>query len=315
MGVGQGQVAESGGIERGILLMTVGVLSAPIIHAMAKGLGASMATGQVAWGRYAFQLLVLLPVILFLRQGRLSPPSPADALRGLLLAVATLSFFGALAFMPLAESSAIFFVEPLILTLLSAAFLGERIGWRRCLAVVVGFLGALIVIRPSFEEVGPAALLPLVAAACFAVFLTITRHRAGQEDGRAMQFWVCAFATLSLSLALILGAQGDWSALQPSWPTSTEWLWLAAMGLLSTVVQFLAIQAFRLAPASLLAPFQYLEIVGATLLGVMIFNDLPDAMTVLGVAVIVGSGLYVFWRERSLARRRPDGPPSAGSRT
>lgn len=286
-----------------MILMTVGVLMAPGTHAIAKSLGDSLAPGQIAWARFFFQLLFLLPLVWIGHGGRIPAPSLAHLIRGLLLAAATLAFFWALTYMPLADSAAIFFVEPLILTIMSALFLGEPIGWRRVLAVIVGFAGALIVIRPSFETVGPAALLPLVSAVCFATYLTMTRRLAHREDARAMQFWVCVFGTLALMLAMAVGTQASWQVLQPAWPTPGEWGLLAGLGVIATLSNMLAIQAFRLSPAGILAPFQYLEILGATILGVLVFNDLPDATTAVGIAVIVGSGLYVFRREQLVARR------------
>lgn len=302
----EGPAAQVAGslVERGMVLMTAGVVMAPGVHAIAKGLGDSLAPGQIAWARFFFQLLFLLPLVWITQGGRIPRPSLAQALRGLLMAAAALFFFWALTYLPLADAAAIFFVEPLLLTLMAALFLGEPIGWRRGLAVIVGFLGALVVIRPSFEAVGPAALLPLLAAACFASYLAITRRLAAAEDARAMQFWVCAFASLVLLLALGLGARAAWPVLQPAWPTPAEWGLLLGLGVIATASHMLAIQALRLAPAGILAPFQYLEILGATLLGVIFFADLPDGTTLLGITIIVGAGLYVFRRERSLARQR-----------
>ncbi|MEM7023269.1 MAG: DMT family transporter, partial [Pseudomonadota bacterium] len=223
---------------------------------------------------------------------------------GLLFALASLSYLWGLTYLPLADSAAIFFVEPLLLTLLATVALGEPIGWRRVLAVIVGFAGALIVIRPSFEAVGPAALLPLLAAFCFAVYLTITRKLATVEDARAMQFWVCVFAALTLMIAMTVGSAASVPVLTPSWPSAGQWVWLVGLGVIATLSHMLAIRAFRLAPASILAPFQYLEILGATILGIIVFSDVPDRTTVLGIAVIVGSGLYVFRREQAAARAR-----------
>lgn len=288
-------------VRLAMVLLATGVLMAPGIHAIAKGLGDALSPGQIAWFRFFFQFVFLLPLILIGHRGRLPWPSSTHVLRGLLLALATLAFFWALTYMPLADSVAIFFVEPLILTLMAALFLGERIGWRRVLAVLVGFIGALIVIRPSFENAGPAALLPLVAAVCYALYLTITRAVASAENAQAMQFWVCVFGMLALSLAMAVGSAIGWSAIRPAWPTTETWGWLILLGVIATISHMLAIRAFRLAPASVLAPFQYLEILGATVLGAVIFGDIPDGLTGLGTAFIIGSGLYVFHRERRVS--------------
>ena len=204
--------------------------------------------------------------------------------------------------MPLADSAAIFFVEPLVLTLLSALFLGESIGYRRLLAVIIGFAGALIVIRPSFEAVGPAAVLPLLAALCFASYLAITRRHAASENARVMQFWVCVFGAAALFAAMLIGSGNSIAVLQPSWPSGDDWALLVGLGLIATLSHTLAINAIRLTPAGILAPFQYLEILGATILGIAVFSDMPDSATLIGTAIIVGSGLYVFRRERLVAR-------------
>lgn len=285
-----------------MILMAVSMIIAPGIHAIAKSLGDTLSVGQIAWARFVFQFLLLLPIAWIDHSGRIPTPSLAHGVRGLLLAAATLCFFWALTYMPLAETAAIFFVEPLLLTLMSVLFLGESIGWRRVTAVAIGFMGALIVIRPSFETVGLAALLPLIAALCFAAYLAITRCLAQTEDAIAMQLWVCLCSALALSLALMIGSQASWDILRPSWPTADEWWLLGSLGMIALVAHMLAINAFHLAPASILAPFQYLEILGATILGIVIFDDLPDRLTCLGIAIIVGSGLYVFRRERLSVR-------------
>ena len=287
-------------VRRGMILMALGVFMAPGVHAIAKGLGDVLPPGQIAWFRFFFQFAFLLPLVLIDHHGWLPRPSFTHVLRGLLLASTTLSFFWALTYMPLADSVAIFFVEPLILTLMSALFLSERIGWRRVFAVVIGFIGALIVIRPSFETVGAPALLPLIAAISFALYLTITRAVAEAEDARVMQFWVCFFGMLVLSLTLAVSGASGWAAMQPAWPTFDAWGWLLLLGVITTVSHQFAIRAFHLAPASVLAPFQYLEILGATLLGAIIFDDLPDGWTGLGIVIIVGSGLYVFLRKQQV---------------
>jgi RarD protein len=285
-------------VRRGMLLLAAGATIAPGMHAIAKGLSGSLSPGQITWARFFFQLIFLLPVVLIGCRRRLPRPTITHAVRGLLLVLGTLAFFWAVTFMPLADSTAIFFAEPLVLTLMSALFLGERIGLRRILAVLIGFTGALIVIRPSFETFGLPALLPLLAAVSFALYLTITRGMAKTENAAAMQFWVCLFGMLILSGLMAASARLGWDMVQPSWPTIEAWGWLAALGVIATAAHMLAIRAFRLAPASVLAPFQYLEILGATLLGAIIFHDLPDGWTGLGIAIVVGSGLYVFHRER-----------------
>lgn len=281
-----------------MLMMAGGVLIIPGIDAIAKHLSTSLAPGQIAACRFLFQLIFLLPIILF-TGGRLASGYPVlNACRGALIGVATLFFFWSLKYLPLADAIAIFFVEPLILTLISALFLGDRVGWRRLAAIGIGFIGALFVIRPSFHMIGLPALLPLAAACCFAVYLALTRTVAQHDNVLTMQLWAAIFGGLTLAVALLIGEVKTLAVIDPLWPSVHEWLMLALLGLIGTSGHLLIVGAFRRASPSILAPFQYLEILGATLFGVIIFNDFPSMITWLGIAMIVAAGLYVFHRER-----------------
>jgi S-adenosylmethionine uptake transporter len=288
-------------VEKGMLIMVLAMLMAPGMDALAKSLAATVPPGQVAWGRFVFQTIFLLPAVLTMRRKPLRRLH-LHAARGALLAGGTLLFFWAVKYLPLADAIALFFVEPLVLTLFSALFLGEPIGWRRMTAVAVGFGGALVVIRPSWEIFGPAALLPLGTAVCLAGYLVLTRHLARWEGAGAMQLWAGIFGTAVLSLALAIGAAAGIDVVDPVWPSAWEWMLLTGIGLLSAITHLLVVFAFRRAPAGVLAPFHYLEIISATLLGLLIFGEFPNATTWVGVAIVVGSGLYVFHRERRLAR-------------
>ena len=289
-------------VEKGILIMAFAMLLLPCMDALAKILQDSMPAGQVAWSRFAFQVLYLAPFMVLGRRFRVVGPIHLHAARGLLIATATLLFFAALKYLPIADAISIFFVEPLILTLLAALLLGEKIGWRRMTAVAFGFVGALIVIQPSYAVFGWAAALPLGAAGCFAVYLILTRQLAGREDPAVMQFLAGIFGCLGMSLALLVGGWGEIPVLDPVWPSLQGWGLMAALGLIATVGHIMVVQAFKRAGPGTLAPFQYLEIIGATLLGYLIFDDFPAGLTWLGIAIIVASGLYVFHRERRLAR-------------
>ena len=287
--------------EKAMVLMFLAMLVVPGMDAIAKWLSASISAGQVVWCRFAFQTLMLLPFFLAAR-GKLSLADvPLHATRGALMVFGTIVFFTALKHLPIADAIAIFFVEPLVLTLLAALFLREKVGWRRLSAVVVGFVGALIVIRPNFEAFGWPALLPLASAFTFAVYLIITRSLSQREDPVRMQFYSGVSGGVITTILIGLGITLEWPLLTPQWPTAIEWGLLFALALVSTVGHLLVVHAFQRAPAGLLAPFQYIEIIGATLLGLFVFGDFPDGLTWLGVAIIVGSGLYVFHRERTLA--------------
>lgn len=289
--------------ELAMVLMLLAMLVLPGIDAIAKWLSSDISSGQVAWSRFFFQTLLMLPLFLRTRGAILTPALPLHALRGALIALATLLFFSALKYLPLADAISIFFVEPLILTLLSAVFLGESVGWRRLTAVAVGFGGSLIVIRPSFSALGLPALLPLGTALSFAVYLILTRKLAQREYPVRMQFYAGVFGGIVMTAALAAGSIGDVAVLSFVWPDRVQWLLLAGLGVIATSGHLLVVHAFRRAPAAMLAPFQYVEIIGATILGLVFFGDFPDATTWLGVAIIVSSGMYVFHREATLARK------------
>lgn len=287
--------------EIGIGLMALTMLMVPGIDAMAKVLSTSLAPGLVAWGRFVFQTAVLLPLMLIMRRRIRSSQKCVHAARGILLACAVLLIFWAVKYLPLANTLAIFFVEPLILTLFSVVFLGESIGLQRLAAVMAGLVGALVVIRPNWEVFGWASILPLGAAICYAGYLTLTRHSSTRDEPLVMQLWAGIFGVIILSAALVSGQGAGISVIDPSWPGIQEWGLLMALGLLSAVGHVMLAFAFSFAAAGILAPFQYLEIISATILGFLLFGDFPDAVTWLGTALIIGSGLYVYTLERNKA--------------
>jgi S-adenosylmethionine uptake transporter len=291
-------------LRDGVALMVVAMLILPGIDAIAKGLAGSVPAGQIAWVRLVLQTLLLLPFGLRAGGLRIAGPLWPHMARGFLIAATTVMFFSAVAHLPLADAISIFFVSPLLLTLLSAAFLGEPIGWRRSLAVLAGFGGALLIVRPSFAVFGAAALLPLGSAVTFALYMVLTRRlaRDGTAAGAvAMQFHAGLFGALAMTGALLLGPVTGAPVLALVMPDAAEWGWLFLLGVIATGGHVLVVLAVRRIGAGLIAPFQYLEIVSATTLGLVVFGDFPDATTWLGVAIIVASGLFVYYRERKLA--------------
>ncbi len=281
--------------------MVLAMLLLPGIDAIAKWLSASLPAGEITWSRFVFQSLFLLPLVLRARGPWGWRRIGVDGARGVLIALATLLFFASLGKLPLADAISIFFVEPLILTLLSATLLGERVGWRRVLAVIIGFCGSLIVIRPSFEVFGATALLPLGTALLFAFYMVLTRLQARHGNAIKMQFAAGLSGCVTMSAALWFGHEVGIEILDPVWPTAVEWLLMAALGAIATAAHMLIVHAIRRIGAAMVAPFQYLEIIGATILGLIFYDDFPDAITWLGVAIITGSGLFVFYRERKIA--------------
>jgi drug/metabolite transporter (DMT)-like permease len=278
-------------------IMVLAMALVPIGDTLSKSLTAVLDPFEIAFWRFTLQMVVLGIVVAVLRQKLDRGPFWLIALGGTTSAVVLSALIGAFVTMPIATAIAIFFVEPLILTVLSALLLGEKTGWRRYVAVLVGLVGALIVIRPSWDIFGWASLLPLVAAVAFAINAIIMRKLSVQMSSVSIQFWFALVAMILLGIGLTLTGRMELASsagIDPSGP----WGVLAIMGLLSAFTFFLFSEAFRRTPASTLAPFQYLEIVGATILGYIVFGDFPDFWTWVGTAIILASGLYVFHRER-----------------
>ncbi len=281
----------------GMVIMVLAMMVVPIGDAMSKFLTPILNPFEIAFWRFALQGLVLGLVIVVLRKRLERGPVLLLLLGGITSAAVLSALIGAFVVMPIATAIAIFFVEPLILTVLSALLLGERTGWRRYGAVLVGLVGAIIVIRPSWDIFGWASLLPLIAALAFALNAIIMRRLSRQMNSVSIQFWFALIASLVLGAGLL--ATGQMSLVSPSGiDLSGPWTMLAFMGTLSAFTFFLFAEAFRRTPASTLAPFQYLEIIGATLIGYLVFGDFPDVWTWVGTAIILASGLYVFHRER-----------------
>lgn len=286
---------------RAMAMMIVAMLMLPGIDAIAKWLSGAVSSGQITWSRFFFQIIFMSPLLLLTRGPWWTPALWLHAARGALIALATLSFFTGLGYLPLADAIAIFFIEPLLVTLLSALFFREAIHWRRISAIALGFVGAVIIIRPTFAEVGYAVLFPVGAATCFSFYILLTRKLVASEDPIRLQFFAGIFGCAAMSLGLAWGTAAEVAFLNAAWPTTAQWLLLAALGLIAATCHLLVVYAYRSASIGILAPFQYIEIIAATILGLVIFGDFPDSPTWLGIAIIVGSGIYVFRREARLA--------------
>ena len=294
---------EQRAVMRGLGLVLIARVLLPAQDAAAKLVSASVSVGQINWARFALQTLFTLPFLVAAQGLRGLMPNRVwpNAVRGALIVLSSGFFFAAIQAMPLADALAIFFVSPFILTILSAVVEKEHVGWRRRIAVGVGFLGALIVIRPSYSVFGAVALLPLLAAGIFAVYALMTRRFSACDSPLTMQFAAGLSGTVLMSLVLAAGFAFDLPEIAPSPLDLAALAVLLLMGVCGTAGHLLLVQAARHVPASLFAPFMYLEIVTATILGYFLFGDFPDFWKWVGIAVIVGSGAYVFWRE---SRRR-----------
>jgi drug/metabolite transporter (DMT)-like permease len=284
---------------RGIPLLLSAIALFSVSDALAKHLGQSLPPVEIAWLRYA-AFLALATIPLMRRGGAklLASRAPRlQVLRGLTVAGSAIAFIVALQFLPLAEATAINFVSPAFVTVLSVFFLAERVGWRRWSAIGVGMLGMLIIVRPGAEAFRAEALLPMLSSAAWACAVIATR-RIGTLDAPATTlFWTAATGFLAMSLLLPLGAV---------MPDAGQVAIGLLIGLVSSAAQWLVVLAFRAAPASVLAPFSYVQLVFSGLLGLVAFGAVPDRWTLLGAAVIAASGLYMAHRERVRARaKRP----------
>ena len=209
-------------------------------------------------------------------------------LRSAFLLASTVFFFAAIALMPLADALALVFVSPLVVTALSPWLLGEQVGIRRWSAVLVGFLGVLIIIRPGAGVIQTGSLLALTAGTIFAFYLIATRKLAGSAPPLVTLTYTALVGALVMSVAML------WYWREPA---LFDWLMMIAMGAIAASGHFLLIKAFELAPASTLAPFTYWEIISTTVIGYVWFGDFPHSLTWLGIAIVIGSGVYISYRE------------------
>ncbi len=278
---------------RGIVLLLLSFLFFSALDATAKHLAQTFAMPLLVWARYAGHFLLMLIFLLPSMRSRLLVTNHplAHVIRSLMLVGMTGLMVAALPLMPLAEATSMLFITPLFVVILAGPWLKEKIGLGRWLAALVGFSGALIIARPGGSLSGVGALLMLGAAFCYSIYQILTRQMSKTENTLTMIFYSALTGTVVMSLSL------PWFLDGPQ-PTLFEALLLFFLGLAGGIGQYLMTSAFRHAPASMLSPFMYVQIVWATLLGWQLFGQVPDGMSVLGMAIIVGSGLTIVLGER-----------------
>jgi drug/metabolite transporter (DMT)-like permease len=284
-------------VLRGILLMCAGVAMFPFMNAAVKLLGARYPVTEIVWARFTGHLVVML-VVFLPHYGRrlLATRRPGVQIaRSLLMLVSNMMFVVAIARVPLATASAIGFTSPLIVTALSVPLLRENVGIRRWSAVLIGFAGALLVIRPGSGLHDPAVLLLLLSSACYALYQIATRW-VGLFDGAPTGIVFSALLG-SLAMSFVL----PFTFVLPRSPLDLALL--CSLGLLGGAGHYLVIRAFQSGPAAVIAPLGYVELIGTTILGYLIFGNFPDLWTWIGAAIIIASGLYIALRER---RRRAE---------
>ncbi|WPZ35638.1 DMT family transporter [Thalassobaculum sp. OXR-137] len=280
----------------GIGLMLLSVALLPIMEGLAKSMSDRYVVVQLVFARFAFQSLFIVPIAA-LRHGRELRRGNRLALqiaRGLSILAGTGFFYWSLRTLPLADGLALMFVAPLIVTAISALFLGEQVGARRWAAVLVGFLGVLVILRPGLGVFQPGAVLALAAGCCIATYALLTRHLSTA----APPLVTLAYTSLVGALCTAILLPFVWNT-----PDAGDWLRMAVMGSVGAFGHYFMIRAFEQAPASVISPFIYAEIVMATTIGYLWFGDFPDAFTWTGIAILIASGVYLSWREHVAQRR------------
>jgi drug/metabolite transporter (DMT)-like permease len=277
---------------------------APMGDALAKVLGETIPVGQLVLVRFGVQAAILVPLAwLTARSLRLSARVlRLTALRTVLHIIGLGAMFSSLRFLPLADAVAIAFVMPFILLLLGKYILGEEVGARRLAACTLGFIGTLLVIQPSFAAVGAPALLPLIVAVVFALFMLVTRQIAKEADPISLQAVSGVMATVFLGAIFLIPGTGPVQIFELVTPDSRELWLLALIGILGTGAHLLMTWSLRFAPSATVAPMQYLEIPIATFIGYLVFRDWPNGLAMVGICITIASGLYIVFREQRLAR-------------
>jgi drug/metabolite transporter (DMT)-like permease len=275
----------------GIGLMLFSIFMFSFGDALGKYMVGTYAVGQLLWLRACAALLVLSPLIWKHRAEFVRMERPRlQLLRVILSTLEVAAFFLAVAYMPLADVITYWLACPVFVTALSAIFLGERVGWRRWSAILIGFLGVVIALRPSAQTFSGPAMIALAGSLCFSVLMLITRALRATPD--------IVMASTQFCGSFLLGA-----AMSPfGWvtPSLSSLALFAVAGCISVSALLCVNRSLKLAPASVVVPYQYSMIIWAVLFGLVVFGDVPQAATIVGAAIIIGAGLYIFLRERKL---------------
>ena len=265
----------------------------PFMDTIAKYLSSELSFFQITWARYFFTVFFTLPFMFFFFRKNLtwSENPKLQILRGLTLLIANICFFYSISIISMAKALTLAFVAPLITTALSPIFLGEKVGIRRWTAVLIGFVGSLVVIRPGFLEFNLATIAALGTGCFYGIYLVITRKLHSTDS-----------PLLTLLITGLVGAVIASLLVPFVWinPTPVQWSWLALMGIFACLGHILLIYSLKYADASKLAPFGYFEIVTNIILGYYFFSDFPDNYTFLGLFIIILSGVYIYYRELHL---------------
>lgn len=273
----------------GIFWMMGAMMMFSVTNSSAKFLMADYSVIQIVWARYFFQFVLL---VLFLgpslKNVLVTSKLQLQIVRSFLLLGTSVLFFFGLSKLALADISSIMFVAPILVTILSMPLLGERVGPRRWAGIFVGFIGATIIIRPGYGMIQLTALFPLGAACLYALYQISTRFLGRTDNAMTTLFYTASSGTIILSSLVPL----YWIA-----PNTEGWLIMILLGVTSNLGHFSMIKAYEHAPAPIVVPFTYANLVWMTFFGYILFSDLPDLWTISGAFIVAGSGLYIFHRE------------------
>ncbi|MBM7069366.1 DMT family transporter [Actibacterium sp. 188UL27-1] len=282
--------------RKGIVLMVATTLVFAVQDGISRYLAGEYNVVMIVTIRYwffaAFAIAMAGRMAGSLRQAAVTRMPVMQALRGVLLAAEICVMVAAFVVLGLVESHAIFAAYPLLIAALSGPVLGERVGWRRWIAIAIGFVGILVILRPGFAVFSPAAVIPLISATMFALYGLLTRYVARTDSAATSFFWTGTVGAIAIT------PFGLW-AWQPM--AAPDWAWMMALCVFGALGHWLLIRAYEVAEASAVQPFAYLQLVFAASFGVLIFQEDLALNVIIGSAIVVSAGLFTLWRERRRA--------------
>ena len=280
--------------SRGCFLMIAATLVFAAMHTAIRHVTQHLSGLEVAFFRNLFGLFVIAPLLM--RYGPAlfhTEKFGLHLLRAVINAVSMVCFFVGLSMTPIARATALTFTAPLFIALFSAIFLGEVFRWRRWTALLAGFLGALVILRPGLKEVDAGGALVIISSLLWAIAVIDIKILGRTESSQT----ITAYVTVLLSVLTFIPALLVWQT-----PTLDAWGWLVFIGVIGTIGQIIVTEAIKLADMTVLMPFDFLKLVWAAFLGMIFFAEVPDALTWIGAAIVFASSFYIVWREAKLRR-------------
>lgn len=289
----------------GILWMLVTGACFTAVNIIVKYVGQSVPPAEAVFLRYLTGLIFVIPMLPAMMRAGFAPGLVGRfCFRGVFHTAGALFWFAAMALIPMAEVTAMGYLQPVYITILAALFLGERIALRRVMAIVCAILGALLVLRPGFRELTPGHIAMLFSAPVFAVSYIMAKRLTTETSPAATVAWMSVTVTVFLS-------PFAWAVWVP--PTWAEVGWLALTAAFATVAHYTMMLAFRAAPITVTQPVTFLQLVWSVLFGALLFSEPADAWVILGGGLILGSVVFIAWREAVLKRRPPEPKPASPS--